>query len=46
MDKNTKLWKCDKCGWEERAHPKYGWQPHNTHAVKVHQTILCPSLNT
>lgn len=35
-------WKCPTCPWMETAHPDYGWQPHNDHAVKVHKTQLCP----
>lgn len=35
-------WECPKCGWTEKAHPKYGWASHNEHAVEVHKTMLCP----
>jgi hypothetical protein len=43
MDKD--VWKCPNCGWEERAHPNYGWAKFNAHAVEVHRMSLCPSLN-
>lgn len=39
-----KIWKCPNCNWEEHAHPTYGWQRHNAHAVHTHQTQLCPAL--
>ena len=40
-----KEWKCPNCGWTTTAHPVYGWQKHNDHAVEVHKTQLCPARN-
>lgn len=36
---------CPSCGWLQKAHPVYGWLPHNARAVEVHVDHLCKGRN-
>lgn len=36
-------WSCPKCPWVHRPHPVYGWAAHDTRAIDVHRTTLCPA---